>query len=608
MFGPDVGDLVIRTFGDLRYRTDGEVAALALGEDGILWSVEEPGVLRGWEPTTGQQRRWASLSDLETLWAFGPGGRVLAAAGDDLSLWDVGTCETFAVLDQPSWVTAVAITGGERPLVATGHDDGVVRLWRPLAEELVRELAPHEGGISALAFSRDCRRLAAAGEDRRIHLWNVGDGRKLGTLRGHTDRIVALAWGPSGDWLVSAGWDTTARLWDTARCEPIILLNAHAEQVTAMALSADGSLLACGDSEHAIYVWEIAGRRIVHVLKGHAHEIRALAFRHDGGLLASGGADRTVHCWDPLTGRLLLERSEEASVRHRLALRPDGLRLASGTGGTGVRVWDTSSGAPNSVVGDGGRCAAVAWGPDGRLLASGGEDCKVRLWDAVDGRLLGMLEGPKAAVSDLALSPNGALLAAGSEVDGLVWLWDVEGGRPVLVIPEAAGGGAVEAVAFSPREDLLAVAGADWLGAGGADGGVCVWDVTRRERVAAFEGGASDLVFHPSGRLLAAASLVRSVYVWDVAERTLVRELTGFEEAVNAVAFSPNGRWLAVGSDDHTLSLWDADTSERLAVREMDTRAKDLVFAPDGRWLFTANGNGTCHQLNVQRLIDGGIQ
>jgi WD40 repeat protein len=608
---------VQRVFDDRPFRADGDLLALGFAEDGTLWTVEDPGVLRRWDLAGGRQIDWHLLSELENLWAFSRDGRVLASASDELSLWDVATGQLQAVLPQPSWVTALALRG-DSGLVATGHEDGAVLLWDAANDDQIRELRAHRRPISALAFSPDGTRLASTAEDRLIRVWDVATGRECAVLEGPRDRIPALAWHPSGRRLYSAAWDTSVWVWDVEAAAPLILLNTHAGQVHALAVSPDGSRLACADTGQAIHLWDLATHRPLRVLRGFEGEVRCLAFRGDGEVLASCGSDRVVHLWGQGATAAAAEEgdrpgSHAEALRGRpdgspagLALSPDGARLASLAPGKGVKVWEVAKERKVHELPEPGRLNVLAWGPDGRRLAAGGADATVRLWDAATGLPHATLEGPALPVTALAFAPAGRLLASASAVGCDVWLWDADRGKPALLVPDAVDGCAIEAIAFQPRGELLAVAGIDWLATGGSDGAVHLWDVVRPARHLTLAGGARALAFHPAGRLLATATLVRTVRVWDVTTGRLLRELSGHEDAINCVAYSPDGRRLASAADDHTVRLWDAETGAALGVTELDTQVRVICFAPDGRSLFTANGNSSCYQIKTQRLLNDG--
>ncbi len=607
---------VQRVFDDRPFRADGDLLALAFAGDGTLWTVEDPGLLRRWDLAGRRQIEWHLLSELENLWAFSRDARVLASASDELSLWDVPTGQLQAVLPQPSWVTALALRG-DAGLVATGHEDGLVCLWDAANDEQLHELRGHRGPVSALAFSADGTRLASAGEDRIIRIWDVSTGRACAALEGHNDRIPALAWHPQGHRLYSAGWDTSVWVWDTAAATPLILLNDHASQVQALAITADGARLASADSGQTIHLWDLTTHRPGRVLRGFEGEVRCLAFRADGQTLASGGSDRIVHLWNPeAAAEEPAERPDDGSrggarvrgaeARAGLAVSPDGARLAGLCPGRGARVWEVTTGRKVLELEEAGGLSALAHSPDGRWLAAAGADTAVPLWDATTGRRRATLDGPALPITALAFAPGAPLLAAASAIGCDVWLWDVARGTPALLVPDAVDGCSIEAIAFQPQGNLLAVAGIDWLATGGSDGAVHLWDVAQPARRLTLAGGARSLAFHPTGRLLAAASLVRTIRVWDVRTGRLLRELAGHEDAINSIAYSPDGRRLASAADDHTVRLWDAESGAALGVTELDTQAKVLAFAPDGRSLFTANGNSSCYQLKAQWLLNDG--
>jgi WD40 repeat protein len=613
-----------RSFGEPRFHTDSALAALVYAADGLLWSMEEGGWLRCWA-SDGRQLRQLLLSDLETLWQFSSDATALASASDEVTLWDPTDGTQIATIDQPSWVTAL-VFNPKGSILATGHDDGSVRLWNTQSQELVAELSQHSMPISAMAFSSDGAFLAVACEDRTIQIIDAAKNNVVRTLTGHTDRIPAVAWHPDGSMLASAGWDTTARLWDIKTGDPVILLNSHADQVVTLAFSPDGSLLAVADSDNVIHVWDDPrSGRTLHVLQGHNDEIRYLTFSHDGKRLASAGNDLSIHVWDPIQGRLLAGQNTQS--RYAISVG-DGTtaKLASSCGGTGFEVYDLAAGKPIPPTGTSVPhimarqeepedlsqrkiaplvASGLAVSPNGRWLVAGSDDSYLHAWDLNNVAAPIQLRGSWGPVGAIAFAQDSNLFAAACADDGTCWIWDLAKREPYLLMPEAADGCSVEAVAFHPNGRWVACGGIDWLSTRGTDGAICLWDIVDRKRLFIFEGGVSGLAFHPNGRWLAGASLAdESIVIWDVTEEGSPNRLNGHQERVRAVAFHPSGRWLASAGDDRTLRLWNGTTFEPEQTWQFDTPIKGLAFSPDGKSLFIANANTTCSELEWAALVD----
>ena len=594
--------LIAKTFGEPRFHTEADIAAVAFAADGTLWSVDESGLLRHWS-AEGQSLQRSYLSDLETLWCFNAEADLLASGNDDLLIWSTAEAQLLYRIPQPGWVSALAFSPDGRT-VACGHDDGYVRLWDVRSQRQVGELPAHADAVSAIQFSALGDRIATAGEDRVVQVWNAESHKLLATLKSHTDRIPALAWAPDGSLLVSAGWDTSARVWRPGTStEPAMLLNSHADQVLCVAFSGDGKLLATADSENDIYLWSnAASGKVRHALRGHAGEVRSLSFNRDGSILASAGTDRVVHLWDTRDGKLLA--GPNPTGKHGLALVVGSNPLLASTGGPTLRVWALATGDEVRPSGD-GPAFSVAASDTGRWLAVGGTDHRTRLYDlSQPEKSAKILEATKPPVGALAFAPGGQFLVQTSPADGLAWIWKPEGTEAELILIEAADGCTLETVAVHPDGNRVAVGGIDYLSTGERDGAVCIWDITTKLKLATFDTGVYALAFDPQGRFLVGAGLADHIHVWDLAKDEEIFALEGHQEQINAVAFSPDGNYLLSGGDDQTVRVWDVLSGRLLVVREFDTSIQGLAFSADGQTLFTSNGNTTCYQLEFKKLLE----
>ena len=78
----------------------------------------------------------------------------------------------------------------------------------------VAVLAGHTDEVFA-AGSSDGTRLASAGRDGSIWLWDLATGQEVARLDGHTNYVFSLAFSPDGASLASGSGDDTVRIWDT---------------------------------------------------------------------------------------------------------------------------------------------------------------------------------------------------------------------------------------------------------------------------------------------------------------------------------------------------------------------------------------------------------
>ncbi|WP_051796552.1 trypsin-like peptidase domain-containing protein [Streptomyces sp. NRRL S-87] len=519
--------------------------------------------------------------------AFSPDGRTLATGSDDGSvrLWDVTTGRARATVTGDTGGLGVVAFSPDGHLLATGSGDGGVTLRDAATGRALATLDRHAKAVTAVAFSPDGRTLATGSDDATVRLWDVATRRTRATLSNDAAVVLCLAFGPDGKTLAVGSGDGAVRLWDVTAGKARTPLTGHTDAVFSVAFSPDGHTLATSSNDFTVQLWDMTTGTSRATLNGVLERVFSVAFSPDGHTLATAGQDQTVQLWDGVTGMRRATLGGHGDRVLSVAFSPDGRTLATGSDDTTVRLWDMTTGRTRAPLSHGDLVYSLAFRPDGRTLATGSVDKAVRLWDTTTGRVR-VLTGHTEAVSAMAFSPDGHTLATGSD-DNTVRLWNVATGTSRAM--PSGHSEIVMSVAFSPDGGTLAT--------GGGDTKVRLRDAVTGELRGTLTGksaGNWSVAFSPDGHTLASGTDDKTVQLWDVATGKLRATLVGHTNRVWAVAFSPDSRTLATGGEDTTARLWDAGTARTRAVLTGHTNAvTSLAFSPDGKTLATGSGDTT---------------
>jgi len=223
-----------------------------------------------------------------------------------------------------------------------------------------------------------------------------------------------------------------------------------------------------------------------------------------------------------------------------------------------------------------GGVRAVAVSPDGALVASGSDDDTVRLWDASSGQVRAVLRGHEDMVRAVAFSPDGTRLASCSS-DDTVRLWDV-------------GTGLVEHVLVGHEADVFSLAfskDGSRLLSGDRDGVLVLWGVPDGLELARAQpeprAGPVALVCLPDRGEFAAAFVSGFVRILEPEHLTTVRERRVSQRTLACLDVDPTGTLLAVGFE-RTAEILDAQGLETVdSLAEHGRNVSGVAFGPDGR-------------------------
>ena len=375
-------------------------------------------------------------------------------------------------------------------------------------------------------------------------------------------------------------------------------------------LSPDGSLLAFG-SGREVKIADPDTGRILRILRGHQYVVTAVAYSHDGTLIAAGADDGAVHIWDAASGArrtTLAAYSRKGGglpLAHKLsvtavAFSPDGA-IATGSADGAVTVWGVSPGSSRDLHTANGAVRTVAFSPDGILLATasnglyshtGYTNGEVSIWDAASGTRLSRLAQGKSTVEAVAFSPDGNLIAVAFG-DHAVRVCNAVTGTQCTTLSPLEG--SVLAVRFSPDASLVATASIPRSG----DVEVRTWDaVSGIKRTCATFANTGDSVqgasFSPNTTLVVVAYHRRAIHIRDAAREGRLTMISG-PARTNSPILSRGGTRIATQSEDGITRIWDVATVTRVATvaaSPYGTHRRLMALSPDGSRVATQSEDG----------------
>lgn len=231
----------------------------------------------------------------------------------------------------------------DRFAVACGNPGqlGEVRVFK-LNGELQQVLSVAADVIHDVTYSPTGDRLAVAGSDATIRVFDQASGELQREIASHLDWVFAVAWSPDGTKIASASRDKTAKVFDLASGQSLASYARHDAVVRGVMFHPSGEDVYTAGANHRWDRWKIAEAKQVRDmgLGGEAFKMVGV-----GNFFIVPSANNRVHLMKAVESERVREFQGSGDNRFlSVAAHEASDRLAAGSQQGKIVVWKMSTG------------------------------------------------------------------------------------------------------------------------------------------------------------------------------------------------------------------------------------------------------------------------
>ncbi len=303
------------------------------------------------------------------------------------------------------------------PLIAIGGQQQVC-LYHAQSGELLGIVPFPEGEPQSLTFTRDGKQLLIGGGRHAASgcavLVDIESGERLAKVGDELDVVLAADITPDKQRIAIAGPQRIVRIYDSVSGELVTELQKHTDWVFALRYSPDGVLLASGDRSNGLYLWEADTGRLYADLVGHKASVLSLDFRADSNVLASGSLDGTIKLWDMYESQAIKSWNAHRGGVTSVSFAQNGQIASAGHDAT-IKLWNGNGELQQEFQGLEEAALEVALTGDAAQVAGGDWNGRVQVWSSATPKDTKLIAANPASIESRLEQAEAALFEARAE-------------------------------------------------------------------------------------------------------------------------------------------------------------------------------------------------
>lgn len=215
----------------------------------------------------------------------------------------------------------------------------------------------------------------------------------------------------------------------------------------------------------------------------------------------------------------------------------------------------------------------------------------INIWDSLVSKEFRVLEGHKAEVLMLDISPDEKFIASSDEESTII-IWDTSSGKLLRTMKIGTKAAAINALSFSPDSQLLAYGGDNGImTVCDVHSGEVVVQLSEKQRLSIFCA-----VFSPDGKYVIFGTFSGEIKILEISTGQVIRVIkvskNKFRSIIN-LDVSPDGKLIAAKVRIEGIQIWNFSGELLKSLYSGHVNEAPLYFTPDGKYLITDYVNDT---------------